>query len=250
MPLGPSQNYLARYNSLQLPGYVQSESFDSSMNIASHQAAFADGSESEYTGLQNKVLSLRLKVWEQNYLACKEQVQLGATMLRSKRNTFAPLYVQYTDRHYDAMVTRVSMQKDVPSSTRTLEYEAQFECKPWLVGEVSHTVTGTGTINTDGVGRTISNGGWTPTTITLTGTNITLSGYTATGDFAGFMSVTGSVTNLIVNTENYTATIAGVNANAQMAWADYRVYAGPGKTYFTSTGASSVSINYYDRWYI
>lgn len=250
MPLGPSQQYLAQYNTYQLPGYVQGESFDSSENIAQHPAAYADGSESEYTGLQNKLLSLRLKVWEQDYLTCKEQVQLAATMLRSKKNGFAPLFVQYTDRYYDAMTQSIKLQKDVPSSVRTLEYDVQFECKPWLTRTTSHTLSGTTLLDTDDVSRTIADGGWTPTIITMTGTNITLSGYTATGDFAGFISVSGSVTNLVVNTEEYTATIGVNNANDQMLWADYRVHVGPGQTLFSVTGASDVEIVYSDRWYL
>lgn len=250
MPLGSAQNYLAQYNSYQLPGYVQEESFDSIMNIAQHYSTYADGSLSEYTGLQNKVLSLRLKVWEQTYATCKDQVELAATYLRTKRGDFAPLYVQYSDRHYDALVQSIKIQKSVGSSMRTLEYEAQFECKPWLIGDTLHTITGTGTVSTDAVSRTINDGGWTPTYITVTGTDVTISGYTDTGDFAGFISVDGAVSGLVVNSEEMTAEISGVNANDQMLYADYQMLVGPGKTNFAITGASACSITYYDRWYI
>jgi hypothetical protein len=84
----------------------------------------------------------------------------------------------------------------------------------------------------------------------MTGTNITVSGYTATGDFAGFISVSGAVTNLIVNSDAFTATIGGVNKNNVMRWADYRVYVGPGKTHYVVTGANACSISWNDRWYI
>lgn len=57
--------------------------------------------------------------------------------------------------------------------------------------------------------RSISDGGWTPTIITVTGTNVTVSGYTANGEFAGYFSVSGAVTNLVVNTEAFTAEIGG-----------------------------------------
>src|SRR3990167_10126229 len=103
MPLGPAAQYLSKYNTYILPGYVQEERFDSQMNIADHQAAYADGSNSEMVGLQNKILSLKLKVWEPDYISCKNQVEKAATMLRSKKSGYADLYVQYTDRHYEAM---------------------------------------------------------------------------------------------------------------------------------------------------
>lgn len=250
MPIGPAANYLVKYNNHVLPGYAQSESFPSDMNIAGHQAPYADGSESEQTGLQNKIISLTMKVWEQDYLTVKDQIQLGATMLRSKKQGYAPLYIQLDDRHYDAMTQRVTYDKSVPTSVRIGEYQVQFECKPWLIRDTAHTLTGTGTINTDQVSRTIADGGWTPTTITVTGTNVTISGYTVNGDFAGFISVSGAVTNLIIDSDAMTATIGGVNKNNVMRWADYKMQVGPEKTFFTTTGASSMTVVYHDRWYL
>jgi hypothetical protein len=241
MPLGPSQNYLAEYNNYTLPGYVQSESFDSVMNIASHYGAYIDGSPSEETGLQNKKLTLTLKVWETNYLSCKEQIQLAATYLRSYRGGFANLYVQYTDRHYEAMVSNVTMEKSVGSSPRLLEYQVQFDCKPWLVGEVFHSINS----DTDEVARTIDNGGWTPTVVTLTGTSI--SGVTGDGQSTGNIVTTG-VTNMVIDTAAFTATIGGINKNELITTKDYRLYVGPGRTTFTVDG--SATIQFYDRWYI
>lgn len=249
MPLGPSQGYLARYNTYQLPGYVQREAFDSTMNIANHYATYADGSLSEYTGLQNKLLSLTLKVWEPTYLACKDEVQRAATILRTKKDGFAPLYVQYTDRYIDALTQAVKEEKTAGTSVRTLEYQVDFECKPWWTSTSGYTLTGTSS-NTDSVSRTIADGAWTPTTITVTGTNVTISGYTATGDFAGFISISGAVTGMIIDSDAFTATVGGLNANDRMRWTDYRMYVGPGKTNFVSTGASSMSITYHNRWYL
>jgi hypothetical protein len=111
-------------------------------------------------------------------------------------------------------------------------------------------LTGTGTIDTDQVTRTIDDGGWTPTRITVTGTNVTISGYTATGEFAGFVSVSGAVTNLVIDSDAFTATIGGLNANDRMRWVDYRTYIGPAKTIFVTTGASSMTVEYNNRWYI
>lgn len=250
MPIGPPQQYLARYNDYVLPGYVQNEQFESSMAIASHEAPFADGSNSEYTGLANKMLSLTLKVWECDYITVKNEVEKAATYLRSKRSGFAPLNVQYSDRYYSALVQRIGLTKDAGTSVRTGDYVIQFEAKPWLYSYSGFSLTGTGTIDTDQVSRTIEDGGWTPATVTLTGTDITVSGYTSAGDFAGFISVSGSVTGLVINSDEFTAKISGVNANDKMRWADYRLYVGPGKTFFTTTGASSMTIQYQNRWYL
>jgi hypothetical protein len=240
-PLGPSQSYLARYNNYVLPGYVQSEALESRMNIASHYGVYIDGSPSEETGLQNKSLSLTLKVWETDYLTCKQQIELASTYLRSYRGGFAPLYVQYTDRHYMAMVTNVNVDKSVGSSVRILEYSVEFECKPWLIGETLHSISS----DTDEVGRTFDNGGWTPTIVTLTGTSI--SGITSDGQSTGNIVTTG-VTGLVIDTEAFTATIGGENKNELVTTKDYRLYVGPGRTTFTVDG--SATIEYYDRYYI
>lgn len=250
MGQGPAQGYLVKYNTYVLPGYAQNEALPSDMAIVQHYATFADGSLSEYTGLQNKVISLTMKVWEADYLACKNEVQKAATYLRSKRSGFAPLYVQYSDRHYNALTQSIKTEKEAGKSVRTLEYVVQLECQPWLIGDTTHTLTGTGLINTDQVSRTINEGGWTPTNITVTGTNVTISGYTNTGDFAGFISISGYVSNMIIDSDAFTATIGGVNKNNLMKTTDYRVYVGLDKTYFNIVGASGCTITYHDRWYI
>lgn len=249
MGIGPAPQYLVKFNNYTPPGYAQNESFDSTMNITQHYGAYIDGSLSEQTGLANKVLTLSMKIWDTDYLVAKTQVEQAATMLRSKRG-FAPLYVQFSDKHYDALVKTVKTQKQAGTSVRILDYDIEFECRPWLIDDSTKTLTGTGTIDTDQVGRTIDDGGWTPTVLTVTGTNVTVSGYTATGQFTGFISVSGSVTNLVVDTEAFTATIGGVNANGQMLSTDYQLFVGPERTYFDIQGASSCTIQYNDRWYI
>lgn len=241
MPLGPPQQYLAKYNNYVLPGYVQDESFDSMMNIADHYGAYIDGSPSEEMGLANKQLTLTLRVWENDYLTCKQQVELAATYLRSYRGGFANLYVQFPDKHYLAMIRSVKTDKSVGSSVRILDYQVEFECKPWLIGETLHTINS----DTDEVGRTLDNGGWTPTIVTLTGNSI--SGMTADSQSTGTI-VTNGVSGLVIDTEAFTATIGGINKNDLVVTKDYRLYVGPGRTTFTVDG--SATIQYYDRWYI
>jgi hypothetical protein len=254
MGLGPTPSYLAKYNTYTLPGYVQQESFDSNMRIADNYAPYADGSTSEMTGLQNKMLSLTLKVWETDYATCKQQVQQAATMLRSKRQGFAPLYVQFSDKHYDAMVSSIKIDKTAGDSTRMLEYQVDFQCRPWLINDTVTTLSGgsLGRALTSfaTTGRTLDNGGWSPTTIIVTGNDITISGYSTKESFTGFISISGTVTDLVIDSEGFSATAAGVNKNAVMRYADYRVYIAPEETTITVSGATSVTIDYYDRWYI
>jgi phage-related protein len=244
MGLGPPQQYLVKYNNYQLPGYAQSEAFDSIMNIADHYGAYIDGSWSEETGLANKVLTLEMLVWETDYLTCKQQIELASTYLRSFRGGFANLYVQYSDKHYSAMVKSIKVDKQVPSSVRTLNYTVEFECRPWLIGETLYTISS----DTNEVGRTLEDGGWTPTIITSTGA-VTIVGTTADGQNTGTIIVADSISGLVIDTEAYTATAGGVNKNASITTKDYRMYVGPGRTTFSVTGGSA-SISYYDRWYI
>lgn len=247
MGLGPSQGYNVIYNGYTAPGYCQQESFDSTANVVDHYAPYADGSNSEYTGLANKVLSLRMKVWEQGYLAAKNEIQKAATIFRSKKWDYAPLYVQYSDRHYDAKTQSIRLAKQAGGSVNIAEYELQFECKPWLVSDTTSNASGTGLVT---VTRTLDDGGWTPTRITVTGTNVTISGYLDNGDPTGFVSVSGAVSGLLIDSDAFTATIGGNNANGQMYWVDYRTYVGPGTTHFQVTGASSCAFEWENRWYI
>lgn len=239
--------YLVRYNNHTLPGYAQFEDYNSIESIVDDRVTYKDASFTEYIGLTNKVISLRMKVLGSTYREVKDQVQDAATMVRSGSG-FKKLYIQRTDRYYEALTKSVNIDQSVTNSMRALDYEIEFEAKPWLISESTHTISGTGTIST--TGRTFANGGWTPATLVVTGTNITVSGYTQTQDFTGFLSVSGAVTNLTINTEAYTATIASENANNVMKTPDYEIYVGPGETFFDIAGASSVTLTWRDRWYI
>ena len=251
MPLGGSPQYLAKYNNFVLPGYVQKESFDNPMGLSNAKAPYSDGAFAEYLGLENKQLTVDLKVWESTFNDAKDQVELAATYLRSKRNGFADLYLQYSDRHYEAFVENITVENEAGRSIRLMDYTVQFKCRPWLIEDATKTLTGTGTISTDQVTRDINDGGWTPTIVTVTGNNVTISGYTDTGDFAGYINIIGSVTGMVIDTENMTAEIAGVNRNDLMInYVDYSMYVGPAKTNFAITGASSCSIAYHNRFYI
>jgi hypothetical protein len=228
---------------------------DSATNIASHHAAYVDGSLSEDTGLENKMISLTLKVWEDDFANCVDKVQLAGTMLRSTR-TFAPLYIQSDNKHYTALVKSISRQADAGGSVRTMDYEVQFECKPWLEGDTLHTVhdgaaTNPITIDTDTVSRTISNGGWTPVTLYISGQDVTVSGYSSTVQCTGYLTISGAASQYIVYSDEYTVVNAsGYNVLDQVRPIDFRLFVAPEKTSFYITGATWVKLEYYDRWYI
>lgn len=242
--------YLVNYNGYELPGYAQFEAYDSELSIEEHYSAYENMSLSEHFGLRNKLISLRMKVLEDNYYESKQQIQKAATILRTKRDTFAPLYIQRGDRYYEALAKKISMEATARQGGRTVEYIMDFEAKPWLVDNRHTTISGTGLIDTDQVSRTIEDGGWTPTTLTLTGTDITISGYTSTGSFAGFVSVSGFVSDLTINTGNSSVILDGTTANQIMNSLDYDLYVGPGKTFFQIDGATACEIRYRNRWYL
>lgn len=248
MPLGPPQQYRIFYNGQQLPGYAQSEDDPNEMTVADHYAFGWDGSLTQYVGLTNKQLKLTFRVWEPTYRDCKNAYHKAATILRTRREGFAPLFVDYTDRYFEATVTTVSYQQDVSKSRRILDYSVEFDCKPWQVSVSGYTITGAGSINTDAVGRTFDDGSWTPVYATVTGTDITISGYTDT-DFTGYVSISGAVNNFIIDTENSDSFITpSGTGDGLMYWKDYGIWAGPGKTSWAITGASSVTFSYHNRW--
>lgn len=244
---GPT--YLTRFNTFDLPGYYQEEALESIQEIFSLPVTYVDGSLGEYYGLKNKILSLRKKVIGETYDDVKAQVRRATTITHSSRG-YTKLYVQHFDRYYLALGQKVSMQKTVGESMRLLDYTAEFEVKPWLLSDTVYTLTGTGTVTTDSVSRDLTSGGWSPVTITLDGTDVTVSGYNAAGEFTGFISVSGTVANLVIDSEAYTATINGENANQVMYTPNYQLYVGPGKTTFVITGATSAQITYQNRWYL
>lgn len=254
-PVGQSQalivggRYLVKYNGYQLPGYAQGESIDSITRIHMSDSVYMDGPFAEYTGLNNKIISLQMKVLGDTYLDVKTQAQTAATIIRSSRG-WTKLYIQSYDRYYTAINKSINIDKTVRESMKVLDYSMEFEAKPWLTGDTVYTMTGSGIISTDQVGRTYENGGWTPANLVLSGTNITVSGYTESGEFTGFISISGAVTNMIIDSQQYTSTINEVNSNDKMYNANYMVFVGPGKTYFAVNGATSCTIVYQDRWHL
>lgn len=240
--------YLVRFNEHYLPGYAQYEQFGSDNRIAAHEAAYQDGSLSEYLGFNDKDISMKMKVITDNLYMGKMYAQRAAT-IANMRSGYQKLWIASTTKYYLAKTSKISIEKNVSESGRHLEYSIEWKTRPWLLSEATETITGTGNIDTDAVNRTIADGGWTPARVKVTGTNITVSGYTSTGDFTGYFAVSGSVTNLIIDTESYTATINGQNMNRAMMNLDYAMYVGPGKTNFAVSGATSIEISYQNRWY-
>lgn len=249
MPLGPSQQYIITYNGHQLPGYAQSEDDPTDMNINDAYAFGWDGSLSQYVGLSNKALKLTFRVWEQTYRTCKDAYHLATTILRSRREGFAPLFVDYTDRYFNATVKQVTYQQDISKSRRLLDYSVEFDCEPWWTSVTGYTITGAGSVNTDAVSRTLSHGGWTPAHVKVSGTDVTISGYTAT-EFTGFASISGVVTDFVIDTEHSRSYLgSGANGDGYMHWKNYGVWVGPDKTTWAVTGASAIEITYHNRWY-
>lgn len=242
MPLGPPQQYIVTYNGYQLPGYAQSEDDPTDMNLVDHYAFAWDGALTQIAGLTNKNFQMSFKVWEPTYRECKDQFHYATTVLYSNRDGFAPLYVDYTDRYLNATVKSVSYTQDVSMSRKLLTYTVQFDAQPWMIGTVQHSLSGTGTLTT--TGRTLSNGGWSPAKLTVSGTNVTVSGYSVLAPFTGFVSISGTVSGFEIDTEATTTT-----DDKYMRWKDYGLWVGPGEATFVLTGASSASITYYDRWY-
>jgi hypothetical protein len=247
MAFVPMYKYVVKYNNYDLPGYAQNESYISSANLIEYSSPYKDGAPMENLGIRNKVISLRLKIVGNSHQELKQKAQMAATVLRSSRdNSYRKLYVGQLTNYYLVKPTKIQLETDVNKASKFVEYEVEFDTKPWLFGEQVFTLSGSTSINTGA--RSVTDGTWTPATVLLTGTNITVSGYTESGDFAGFISVSGTVSNLVINSESYTATINGVNKNNLMKNLDYAIYVGPGKTYFNITGATSTIISYRNRW--
>lgn len=104
-------------------------------------------------------------------------------------------------------------------------------------------------INTDQVSRTLADGGWTPAIINVSGTDISITGHTEWGESVGEITITGSVTNLIIDIEQFTAIENGIDKR-DIINKDFSLYIGPGKTYFTVTGATYCTIEWKNRWYL
>jgi hypothetical protein len=248
--------YLVEYNGYTLPGFAQKESFESTIGIASHEAPYADGATIENTGLQNKIISMDMKVWDEDYASCKAQIEQAATMLRSRRQGFAKLRIQHANKYYEAMPKSIVMDKSAGSSVKIVDYSIEFEAKPWYISDAIYTVSGVGLNGTrttfSTAGRVLDDGGWTYATLKLSGRDITVSGYTGSGEPAGFISISGTVTNLMIYSEPFTATTSGTstNMNSYFRSVDYRMWVGPETTYFTVSGAQLCEISYQNRWYI
>lgn len=250
-PINPANSadvkYLARFNGYDIPGYAQEELYDSTMNQNLYQSAYSDRGQIDNLGLANKVITLKEKLIGLSYLDSKTQLQRAATIL-STTNQFAKLYIQNTDKYYLAMAKGITMEKAVPSSPLLVDYSIDFEAKPWLFSDTVNTITGSGTLIT--TGRTLYDGGWAPTTVSVTGTDVTISGYTDSGDFAGYISLSGAVADMTITSEEYTAIQDGVNRNDLINNIDYWLYVGVGVTTFVVAGADNVTITWTNRWYL
>jgi hypothetical protein len=231
------------YNNYLLPGYLQSKSMNDSTRIKISGVPYFDGQDSEYIGLENKTISLRFKLVGDTLDSMKTQATTASTMVWSAR-TQSKLYIHALDKYYLAVPKSFKMEPS--ASERTLDYSVDFNAQPWLYSDVINTITGTTSLVT--TGRTIVDGVATPAVVIISGTDVTVSGYTSDGSCTGYFATSGSVSNLIINSEEYSATINGVNRNDIMRNLDYQIYVGQGITYFDITGATSAEISWRNRW--
>lgn len=242
----PPPEYIVVFNGFQLFGYAQSESVKTEMQDDDLMGFDWDGSETQQSNLTNPILSMDFLIYTVGWRKAKDQLHHTERILLSSRDERKPLYVDYTDRHYLASFKTIKYQKDITGSRNTLPYTVEFEIDPQMVADNPRIITGAGTIVT--TGRTFANGGWTPTILTVTGTDVTVSGYTDT-EFTGFVSASGVVAGLVIDTASMTAEMAGNNAVGLLKSVNFELFVGPGETTFEVTGASSISIKYFDRWY-
>lgn len=245
MPLGPAQEYIVTYNGEQLPGYAQSEDDPSEATLVDNYAFGWNGSITQFSGLVNKQLKMQFKVWEPTYRDCKDQYHYATTILRSKRDGFADLRVDFDDRHFVAKTKTISYNQTVDQNahTKLLTYTVEWDCMPWIIANDPIELSGFSD-NIVTTGRTLDDGGWSPVYLVVTGTNFTISGYTATEPFTGFVSVSGSVDNFVIDTENATST-----DDSRMKWKDYGLWVGAGETTFATEGVEGYFLTYYNRWY-
>lgn len=244
-PTSNFYTYLVRFADSDLAGYAQAEDYDSVMNIQGNYAGYIDGSLSEYLGLVNKNINITMRVWEQTYAECKAKVQLSATSLRKVKG-FQRLYIQHRDRYYLALAKRMTVQKSVPQTSRILDYSVEFEAQPWLISNEVYSVSGTGEVP---VVRNLSQGGWTPTIVTVSGTDISITGTGMNGQSTGSITLSGTHTDAVIDTEAFTVYENGVSQYEYIN-KDFSLYVGPGTTTFTITGASSCTIQWQSRWYL
>lgn len=144
-------------------------------------------------------------------------------------------YADYPGRVFVGVFESV----DIPRERGYIEFEITFEMdNPYIQGAVQKSLTGSGTATNDGTKET-------PYTLTIQGpvTNpsVTVAGYTMayTGTVAG-----GSI--LIIDTENLTAILDGVNALPNYNGVFPKLQ--PGANAVTAAVAGTTSLNWNDRW--
>jgi len=252
----PTPQFLVEYNGYILPGYAQGETIDNSIQVTDYTAPYSYDPLSENTGESPKNITIPMLVWDEDYASCREQIQLAATYLKSKRGDYGKLYVGRNDRYYQVIPISIKYDKTATDSFRTSKYEITFKAKAYLEADAltSLNISGTGTFSTDNATtlRTYANGISSPCYITISGAanTPTISGYTSAGEYCGYLAASGvSGTTITINSSDYTAVDSeGNNQNPLLTTPDYALFVGVGKTYFSCAGVSTATISWHDRW--
>lgn len=246
---GPPE-YVVIYDNFQLAGYPQSESIMTTVNLADLEAFEWDGATTQNIGLSNFTLSITFAIYDvAGWHSAKTQYLLTRSRLLSSQGDYRALNIDGHEGSYRAQIKSVNYSKDVTTNRRLLEYTVEFECQPWAISEIPRSLASfsSGILTTDDVNRTINDGTWTPTIINLTGTNVTVSGYTDT-ESTGYISVSGYVSGMIIDSEQATVTVFDGNGEPYLYSVDPQMYVGVGKTSFETTGVDNITISYKNRW--
>ena len=156
----PTPIYTVSYDSLQLPGYVQSEDGPIILGSNIEKVFGRDGGINTPTGANLRSIQLQM------LLISSLDVGTGMEHLDNVRNQYREaaailtrpfgeneLVIHDTDRYYMAKVDRISAPQTADTSSRKLRYTVDFTAQPWAISTVAQTesFSGNGTVTVSGM---------------------------------------------------------------------------------------------------